>query len=56
MHQEDWHKMSPEMKGNASDWVKNLSASKKKKPQGIHTFQNVVLPLFIDFILQLFCP
>lgn len=54
MHQEDWR--SPEIKGSASDWVKNVTASKKKKPQGIHTLRHVVLLLFIDFILRWLCP
>lgn len=54
MHQEDWR--SPEIKGSASDWVKNVTESKKKKPQGIHTFRHVVLLLFIDFILRWLCP
>ncbi|XP_057795517.1 uncharacterized protein LOC131011728 isoform X6 [Salvia miltiorrhiza] len=31
MHQEDWYKVSPEIKGSMSDWVKNLTASKMKK-------------------------
>ncbi|KAL6540874.1 hypothetical protein OROMI_024757 [Orobanche minor] len=30
-HQEDWCKVSPEIKGGMSDWVKDLTASRMKK-------------------------
>ncbi|XP_047964286.1 uncharacterized protein LOC125208675 isoform X2 [Salvia hispanica] len=31
MQQEDWYKLSPEIKGSMSDWVKDLAASRTKK-------------------------
>ncbi|XP_042036969.1 uncharacterized protein LOC121783005 isoform X1 [Salvia splendens] len=31
MKQEDWYKLSPEIKGSMSDWVKDLAASRMKK-------------------------
>lgn len=40
MQQEDWYKLSPEIKGSMSDWVKDLAASRTKKSKGIYNFCN----------------